>query len=408
MLRRTFLGVVCCLLACLTAIGQIKVVRLKSGGKVVGTVKKTVKDGKTIYEVTTTIGGVVPVSADKVAGITDQATPDQEYRRRAARIAPNSAADHFELGQWAFQEGMLAIAVKELGIAKRLDPNSDKAAYLYKQASEALARRREGGKRVVGKTKGKRKKKWLISKRDMNRIRLSELQSRERTKVAFRKKVVDRFIDKMQSSEDFRENRKFAKAFRKWPAEKRLAYILDHAEDDWKILDDVEIRIDPKVFQTFRRRVWPLVAKSCASSNCHGAAKGKGKLKLLPVSTSDSLGLYTNFLILDLYATKNGSMISRDVPERSLLMEYGLPEKLAQAKHPGDKKKAKRSPIFRNTKDVRYVAVRKWIDSLTRPRPNYNVKYQPPFGPKAVLSDPLKSPKKTGPKPTGAAKKSGV
>jgi len=407
MLRRTFLGVFCCLLVTLTAIGQIKVVRLKDGGKITGTVKKTVKDGKTIYEVTSKVVGVVPVSADKVVSITDQATPEQEYRRRAARIDANSAADHFELGQWAFQEGMLEIAVKELGIAKRLDPNSQEAAYLHKQASEALARRRKGAKKVVGKAKGKTKRKWLISKRDMNRIRLSELQPRERAKVAFRKKVVDRFIDKMQSSEDFRENRQFAKAFRKWPTDKRLAYILDHAEDDWKILDDVEIRGDPKVFQAFRRRVWPLVAKSCASSNCHGGAKGKGRLKLLPVSTSDTLGLYTNFLILDLYATKNGSMISRDVPERSLLMEYGLPEKLAQAKHPGDKK-ARRTAIFRHTKDVRYVAVRKWIDSLTRPRPNYNVKYQPPFGPKVTLSDPLKTPKKTGPKRTGAAKKPGA
>jgi len=396
MLKKSFLGVSCCLLAALTAVGQVKVVRLKKGGKITGTVRKTVKAGETIYEITTKIGDkevVVPVRADQVVSITDHATPEEEYRRRLARIDPNSAADHFEIGQWAFQEGLLAIAVKELSIAKRLDPSSETAAYLHKQASEALARRRKGAKRPPGKKGPGTKKKWLIKKRDMNRIRLSELQPKERVKVAFRKKVIERFVDKMQSSEDFRGDQDFAKTFRKWRAERRLAYILDYAEDDWGLLDDIEIRGDPRVFQTFRKRVWPLVAKNCASSNCHGGRKGKGQLKLLNVSTSDSRALYTNFLILDLYAKKAGRMISRDIPNRSLLMEYGLPEKYAQVKHPGDKK-AKRKPIFRDTKDPRYVVVGKWIDSLTRPHPNYKVKYQPPFGPKAVLSDPLKTPKK--------------
>jgi len=185
----------------------------------------------------------------------------------------------------------------------------------------------------------------------------------------------------MENSDDFRDNPKFAEIFRRWKPQRQMYYILNEVrEDNWAIKDGISVRSDPKALKVFRRHVWPLLARSCASSTCHGSPKGKGKLKLYKVAGSDNLGMYTNFVILDMFTKDGKQMLNRDHPERSLLLEYGLPHKEAKSRHPG---KTIMSPLFRSVKDPNYRNVKAWINSLNGPpHPNYGVDYQSLFGPK--------------------------
>lgn len=399
MFGKSLLGLVCFLLLTSVAMGQTKVIKLKKGGSITGRITK-VKGG---YEVTTSIGVVTTVKDDQILSITDIVTPRDEYDKRLKKIDPNSAEDHFALGEWAFRKRLLKIAIKELQIAKKLNPNHEKANLLLGQAKAILASRT--GPVDPGKKPEVPKKKKYISKKELNRIRLAELDLEldppERVRVSISSKTIKRFIKLMESSDDFRDDPKSAEKFRRWIPLRQMYYILKEVrEDNWKIKDGILVRSDPKVFRVFRRQVWPLLLRSCASSTCHGSPKGQGKLKLYKVSSSDNFGVYTNFIILDMFTRGGKQMINRDHPERSLLLEYGLPRKEAKSRHPG---KAIMSPLFRSVKDPRYRKVKAWINSLNGPpHPNYGVDYQPPFGPKKKKPAALKSATSRKSKPSGA------
>ena len=73
-------------------------------------------------------------------------------------------------------------------------------------------------------------------------------------------------------------------------------------------------------------------------------------------------------------------MIDRDYPEKSLLLQWGLPRDIAKYPAPEDLKRWR--PSFTNTKSRQYQLILKWIDSLYDPAPNYEVKYSLP--PKVV------------------------
>ena len=248
--------------------------------------------------------------------------------------------------------------------------------------------------------------KDLISTRDMNRVRLAEIAAVERVRVSFRNRVLDRFLNAMRGSDDFRDDPNLEARFRRLPPHLQLDYMLRQiGEKSWDVRDDMVLRGDPQVMAQFRRRVWPLLLRSCASGDCHGAPKGRGRLKLFNVSSNNELGVYTNFLILDLYSRGGFQMIYRDLPERSLLLEYCLAPGESKMPHPGEI-----PPVFRDLRDPNYLLVRNWIDSLAGPpHPEYGVSYRPPYAPrKSEAFDPLSTPVKKDKPPAATTRPAGV
>lgn len=376
--KRTFVALLCLLLLGTLAIAQVRTIKLRGGGKITGTVRQT-KDG---YEVTTPFGVVMTVPLDKVVSIEDAAaSTTDEYLEKLKKIDPDDADARYALGEWAFRRGLYKIAAGELRTAKKLRKDFDRADLLLKQvlvqmrsASSSTSVRPPRPARA--RTRPVRDK--MLSPRDINRLRLSEVQRREQVRVMFRKKALDRFIKSMRSSDDFRNDREFEKRFRRMPPYLQLDYILDRVDQgDWKLKDDILIKNDPRVFREFRRKVWPLISKGCAATTCHGAPKGKGRLKLFGRAVTDDPAAYTNFLILDMYARGGNRMIYRDHAELSLLLDYGLPRTEAKSRHPKEI-----MPIYKSVNGPKYRTVKEWISSLQGPpHPNYNTDFKPPFGP---------------------------
>jgi len=374
----------CCLLLLAVALGQVKTITLKDGREITGQVTKT-DEG---YQVRTKFG-VVTFSAEQVASIVDVVTPEQEYQKRLAKIDPDKSEDHFALGKWAMGRGLLQIARKELSEALRLRADHEEASLLLRQVEAKIREATRPPKTVpatapTGPAGPAVRPEWLVSQEEIYRIRLEELRPSDTVVVEFRNNVLERFIDKMAGTADFKKPR-FDKEFRAMSNTRKVIYILEQIDpDDSTIKDNIIIKSDPKFMVDFRSRVWPIVSRHCASSNCHGGPKGAGGLKLFNTTGRDERVIYTNFAILEMYASGGRRIIDRNDPSYSLLLQYGLPPKQAKFKHPAESKFA-----FANRKVVSYRRVMEWINSLQPPAYyNYRLKYRPPSGPKPVPAPP--------------------
>jgi len=136
---------------------------------------------------------------------------------------------------------------------------------------------------------------------------------------------------------------------------------------------DIVIKSNPSFMTTFKTKIWPMVAANCGGGGCHGSPAGAGRLKLYNLKSSDDAVFFTNFLILDSYESSRGRLIDRNRPAQSLLLQFGLPEDVASARHP-----VHQTPIYNNYQDLRYQAVDEWIRGLLNPHPVYELSYQVP------------------------------
>ena len=373
MSKKTLLPLVGCLLIAAIAFGDLKTITLKDGRKYTGEISRT-RDGFTIKIGQISFG----VDANEVVSIVDVMTPELMYRKKLKEIDPNSANDHLLLGQWAIKQNSLEIARDELDAALRIDPNLEKASLLKGLVDDWIRQAvrekdiRPGGPSSLGAIPVR--PEWLVTKEDIYRIRVEELRPDDTVVIEFRNKVLDRFMKTMQGREGW-EQPQGEKAFRRFRRAQKVNYILSKIDrDNSAIKDDIIIRSDPKFMQEFRKRVWPVVSKSCATMSCHGGIDHGAKFKLFNFPGRNERIEYTNFLLLDMVEQDGLKMIDRDRPENSMLLQYGLPRNLARYPHPGQV-----TPAYRSPSDASYRRVMAWIRSLKGPiHPSYRVKYKPP------------------------------
>jgi hypothetical protein len=143
-----------------------------------------------------------------------------------------------------------------------------------------------------------------------------------------------------------------------------------------KYIEAITITSEPAVIMAFRTGpqggggVHTYALQNCATSECHGGPKG-GNFRL--VAGNQPEHIYTNFYILNMYTNKDGQMINRDDPGKSLILQYSLPWSMATAKHPSvDIRK------LPNPSDARYQSGEQWIRSLMIPKPNYGIAFEVP------------------------------
>ncbi len=402
MLKSIVLPLICCLVIHATAFAQAKRVNLKAGGFVEGTVSEV--DGK--YRVETRFGPIT-VTKDQVLSIVEVITPRQEYQQRLGQIDPNSAEDHFKLGEWAMNKQLLDIAQKELQTALKLKKDHQMAALMLREVQAKLKLAKAKAKPpvikptdgVVGLGAVTVESGWLLTDEEIQRVRLEELRANDNVVVRFRGNVLNRFMDMMQGKGDF-ESRGFANEFRTFRPVRKAIYILDNINhENTAIKDDILIKSDPRFMLEFRSRIWPIIASHCAMAACHGGQEPFGKLRLFNIRGKNEKVDYTNFLILESFSTDGRKLIDRDHKELSLLLQYGLPPGQAKDNHPMVFKDLKPAYTTRNARN--YLRVLEWIESLKGPpHPDYRVTLRIPWAPKSErISLPPDIPAAT-PQPT--------
>lgn len=301
---------------------------------------------------------------------------DKEYKDRLGKIddsAANAAGAHYDLARWAESKGRLDIAKTELKRSLELNPNDEKAQLLLRKVEAGLTSTTEPQPPTTTKpaTGGPTETKDLVSDDDINRIRLAELRDEDSVSIEFKNRAMDRFIESQRGMASFNE-----KEFRRMSNAKKVREMLT-ASDSPVVHEEIVIKTDPSFMKKFRT-VWAGIGQNCASVDCHGGAKGKGELKLFPRgATQNDRVDYTNFLILNLWEKDGQHLIDRDHVEDSLVLQYGLPSKEAQYRHPKELSKT----IFNNKKAGAYKALEDYIRNLQGgTTPEYGTKYQPPVG----------------------------
>jgi hypothetical protein len=86
-----------------------------------------------------------------------------------------------------------------------------------------------------------------------------------------------------------------------------------------EFLDDVILESDPWILQEYKRRVWPIIARGCATSGCHSGPKAADPVFFNERRMTDEMH-YTNFLILQEYEDEDKRLINRGAPGDSLLV----------------------------------------------------------------------------------------
>lgn len=343
------------------------IVVTRDGKEIRGDVTETPDEVKVVVDGTTRT-----IPRNEVKEIRAAIDVDAEYARRARQLKDNDADGHYGLAEWCRQQERWDLVLAEAKKALAANAKHENAALLARLAVRKLEAAPPENK---GKPTTRPEPKKYVTPEDIQKLRIAELRVRgpERVRVNFARGFVERFVEEM-SGEPELDTREEQAGFNRLPSPEKLQAVIaisDHKYNDpYRFADQIEIVDDPYVFQTLKTRLMPAILKNCATAACHGGQEGAGGFRLLSDPPTQQ-ALYTNFLMLDSYVGKDGRVIDRDAPDKSLLLEYGLPPDVAEKPHP--KTPTTIRPMFRSRRDPAVRLMQDWIASLRIPHPAYGI-----------------------------------
>jgi hypothetical protein len=343
------------------------------------TIQGEVTRTQTGYDVKTDLG-TISISNRELVEITEIVDPATEYARRRAEIQDNQTDKLLELADWAVKRGLLQQARKDLQLVLKQQPDNIRADIMLRRVNAMLAG--DDDDDDDANDNQRQDNKDLLSMEDIYAVRREELDSGDKSvAIELRNNLPRRFARSMQGQGDFRDA-DFERTFLSWKPIRQARYIMRHTQPGSALREDIIIKSDPGFMVDFTREVWPIVQRNCARTKCHGGDRARGGLKLF--LSKSPRARYTNFVILTgVRNDKSLPIINRITPERSLLVEYLLPRKVARFPHP-----TKIPPLFERG-DRKYRRLVKWAGSLDHfPRvPDYRLQYKPPYGMKLIFRD---------------------
>ena len=373
------------------------------------------RDGRTIEGditekndgVIITISGIpTTIARDNVESVQYVGSIDEQYRKRLADLPkPATAKDHIDLARWLFDNKSYDLASKETAAALQLDPNNTEATTLNTTIQGQLRLDRtkltSGGTTpstpVVRPTTPAKTvapvdpttdhtaamRKYLSAE---NVLLLKQAEwSRDDTsvKISLTTDVKRKYIAAAQEN---------AAAFNALSPSDQARRILENGTAEQR--KDVHISNDPAVLAEFKRSIQPMLLSGCATAGCHGGAGG-GKFFLYSSPENDA-ATYTNFyLLMQGSAQSEGAqrmLIDRTYPEKSLVIEFGLPSEITKVSHPEVKGVTWR-PLFRSRDDAQFKTLTKWMGKLVTPDPVYGFNFSlEESAPKSPTSAPTSNP----------------
>lgn len=381
------------------ALAEQALVVLKDGRRLVGDVTQT--DAEIVLK---NAAGELRLSRDEVEriipvaprerkpAVDDEAATrkaqDAEFEKLVAALPADDVNGHFVLAQWAQDRGRWDLVARQCRQVLSHKPAHLEARELLKKAE---TRERDGssptGRRMLPRV-------LPLSDRDIERLRLYEFPRAgepERVRVKFRKKGNEPELAAVVIAELEREGAlepTMRRRLEKGRPHEQLQAILQTT--DMKYADRIEIESDLKVFDSFRRRVLPMVTSGCAKSGCHGG-EAAAVFRLPTQGGSKEALAHTSFVILDRMQTTNGALIDRESPERSLLLQYMLPASETDNPHPPMPRAHRFSPVIQNQRDPDYAMIVDWIRSLRTPHPGYELEYAFPDWVPAATTQPARA-----------------
>jgi hypothetical protein len=376
------------------------------------------KDADTV--VVNSRGIKTTITRNRIASIDYAQDFEKQFRDRMAKLAPNDAAGRLQLAREAFDARQYALARDAAEAARQIDPNNTDATSMLEttQSQIRLERAQQQQQQQAGAARGETAnggpagdageaggdagtttqpaQAKVLKPDQINAIRQAELRPEDvGIRANFSRDVLKRFAQytARQPSE-----------INAMTLEEKVQRVLKEGTPEMR--RDVLILNDPPAMFQYRRNVQPFVLQNCATAGCHGPVN-PAKFSLVSPGDSDAAA-YTNFYVLNQYTKPTRAdgnnvfsggdlrMIDRQRPDKSLLLQYGLPGAISDYDHPdvpGFR------PPFRGLNDPRYRQVLNWVgESLAPVPPEYGFTFGAP-----PASQPAATQAATEPTTTPAA-----
>lgn len=349
------------------------------------------------------ISGVdLTVESSRIERVFTLDPPLERYRRMRSMIKDEDVERLVSLADWLRRRKLYSESLIEIEQALSVEPQNGDALRL-KQIVSALAElqeraiteddseseigepRRRPSPRVA--TRPKPAEFPLLTSDQINLLKVYEIDLRNPPRMTVPREVVQRLLADYSDNPLIPETREGRDAFFRKPASEILDVMFRvRARELYGLVIVHDQPSNMKVFRDQVHAAW--LVTSCASTACHGGSDS-GRLKLFNYRPTAEESVYTNFLILDRFMTREGvPMIDYVEPQRSALLQMALPRNDARTPHPPVEGWR---PVFRTRDNRRFLQAIEWIRSMYRPRPEYPIEY-PPRSADAPPDAPLPPP----------------
>lgn len=323
----------------------------------------------------------------------------ERYREMRTVIEDSDIERLLALIEWSRANRLFDLALVDLKHVLALEPNNPEAIALervIKQEKRLVERSNATGQSGTPRpaTEAERPQRLtpgefpLLSEEQVNLLKVWELDLTDPPRLLIPRDVIESFLDAYGDDPSIPTSRDGREAFL--------------AQDEVEILSEffrlraremyekVRVLSVPSSLDRFRHHVnstW--LVNSCSTTRCHGGLDA-GSLMLYNRDTRAERAAFTNFLILERSTMADGrALIDYEHPERSPLLQIGLPRQDSAFPHPdayGWK------PTFRTTDDRRFRQAIDWIKSMRQPRIDMPIEYEPPTPPEDRKSETPKEP----------------
>lgn len=328
-------------------------------------------------------------------------TFDEHYAELKNAIAREDWERRYQFCQWIHKRRRLELAARELEELLDDNPRLEDARELLRivnaeielqaRQEEAEAERQTGPEESAAAPQAEGPRltpTMLLTDEDVNLMRVYETDLKNPPRLLVRRSTIERLLSEHATSELLPTTPEGRKAyFRRDPVDILADIFTLQARD---LYGEVQVLSEPLSLNKFRlnvHRVW--LMNSCATNQCHGGV-GAGRFFLFNKRANTANTVYTNLLIIERTEYRGEPMLNYDRPERSPLLQLGLPRDRSIFPHP---EMDGWTPAFRDQSDPRFTRTVEWMRSMYMPRPTYPIRFEPPFvvfnlGGEAAARDP--------------------
>jgi hypothetical protein len=373
--------------------GDVEVL-LNDGRRITGRLAERTDE----YVVITVAGLPAKFNIADINEITPMRPVEERHKELRAGIDDTDEERLLNLAEWARSKGRLDLALEDVTQVLKVNPSNEAAARLKTLIDaqiELERRKKEETRGAESDTAAKTDKTKfpLLNEEDINIIRVYEVDLADAPRMSISQEAVRNFIETYAGQGPVPSSKDGKETFARRSVARILSAMFELQAREFYA--DVKILENPKRMRDFREDVQRWIVPSCATTECHGGNQG-GRLRLYSKRQNADASAYTNFYILDRFRTEDGlALIDYDTPNRSPLLQFGLPRESALYKHPELAAEGRNTmkPIFKNERDDRFQATVEWITSMYQPRPEYPIEYTPAAPFTAASTD------KSGPTP---------
>lgn len=332
-------------------------------------------------------GLILSLDRTRVVSMTVRLTPGQRYRDIRPTIQDDDVPRLLQLVRWLEQNRLYDEALRELEGIQRHSPESEEARRLVQLINQLImleqvrerrdARNRErdepASNRPAAANMPDRNRFDPLSPEQINLIKVYELDLSSKPRLLIERSTYDELLKRYAEHPLIPVTREGKADFYKKPAVEIMDIMFRVGARD--LYGEVKVLGQPESMTTFRDQIsarW--LTNRCATTRCHGGSEA-GRLKLLNRAPNSEATVYTNFLILDRFDTRQPvPMIDYTNPSDSLLLQMALPREDVLYPHPEVKGWR---PVFVNQKSPQYRAAMEWMRMMYQPRPEYPIEYSP-------------------------------